>query len=909
MTRLNYIPLPLHFLLFASMLLQGFCARADLFIAQQSPPALLHYNPTNRIRIGTAQKPDQYSETFDLMTAGPDGNVYVVDNYVGTARVLLFDGQSGLFSRIFVDYNTNYSLFNSSAVAFGPDGTLCVCTGSFKDRLRHFFRFDGQSGAFLGQFGVAGQGNLGNAIALAFGPGGDLFVLDTAQGVLRYSGLDGHFINLLIPLGTNACAGLAFNPGGDLFLSCTNRVLRFNGTNGSSLGSFAVSATSPFLGKLAFGYDALLYVCGTNSVFRFNATNGAYIDTFLMPPGAPPNSLPAGVALTPVPTRNSWTKPAGGNWQDLNWSLGVRPATNHHVMITNDHSKAVAISPGIPASYASNMVVGNLTIAAPAGSANTLLMNYSATNIPLTVLGTCTIGSNGFLHIQYGSMIASGAGYSIHGQCHVMGMVIQAGGFWGVPNGVMFMDGGKVYVNGDCTFKQCVMADGVFNQTSGQATFGHLLTYRATYNLTNGIVQGAINLGGHFNQYGGAVLSPTSPVEIDFGTYALFNGALLGDIRVGATSGGLGTFRQLNGSVKAGYIQIGHFRGLGNYSLTNGTVRAGALALYDGNFNQYGGICTVTNGIDVFGEYNDYGPSRFPQYSLSAGSLSSSNISVSNFGGFVQTGGTNTVTAYLSCDKSGYSLHGGTLSTANLFVQRAGQVSGGFIIDSSFFQSGGVCRIANVLSNQDRLTLKGGTLIVKHVVNTGVMTMAGNLPPPVINNGGTFSLAGILNLGNAPQQLGALIASGNSTIAFRSNNCVVRFLDSHAAPWTNGAALMLINWNGSTNGGGASQIFVGSNKSGLTPGQLLQFRFSNPGGLPSGTYFASQLNTGEVVPALRPVLSLVHQGTNLVLSWGGAFTLQTATNAEGPYIDVAGATNPYTNSVKPIARQFFRLKQ
>jgi hypothetical protein len=909
MPRLNQIPPSLRFLLFALVLFQSFCARADLFIAQQSPPALLHYNPTNRVLIGTAPKPDGYTETFDHMIGGPDGNVYVFDNSLGSARVLLYDGQSGLFSKFFVDYNTNYPLFSVSAAAFGPDRNLYVCTGSLQDSLRHFFRFDGRSGAYLGQFGVPGQGNLAYGADMAFGPGGDLYVLDATQGVLRFSGLDGHFINLFLPLGSNSFNGLAFNPTGDLFLSGTNRVLRFNGTDGSALGTFAVSTTSPFLTRLAFGYDASLYVCGTNSVLRFNAVTGAYLDTFLMPPGAPANSPAAGVALTPPPTRNIWTNPASGNWQDLSWSLGVRPTTNHDVMITNANSKAVGIFPGIPATYASNMVVSNLTIAAPAGSVNTLLLNYSGTAIPLTVLGTCTVGSNGILNIQYGSVIASGAGYGSDDRCHIMGTVLQTGGFWSVPNGTMTLDFGNVNINGDCNFLNSDMYDGVFNQSGGQATFGYLRIYRATYNLTNGVVQGAINVSGHFNQYGGTVLSPATPVEMDFGTYTLFNGTLHGDIGVGASQQSFGFFQQVNGLVEAGSIAIGTFRGSGNYSLTNGTVHAGELSLLGGNFNQYGGICTVTNTLDVFGLYDDYGPSQFPQYLLSAGSLSCSNIMVSNFGGFTQTGGTNTVTSYLLTDRSGYSLQGGTLSTANLFVRRSGTVSGAFIIDSSFSQSSGLCTIANTLSNLDQLTLTGGTLGAKDILTAGTMTIAGNLPAPVINNSGTFTLSGSLNLGNSTQQLGRLIAAGNSTITFPSNNSVLRFLDSHTSTWTNGATLTLTNWNGSTNGGGASQLYVGSNNSGLTPAQLLRFRFSNPAGFAPGTWYASQLNTGEIVPNIRPYLATIQQGSNLVFSWPGAFTLQSATNVQGPYLNVIGATSPYTNTLKSQPRQFFRLKQ
>jgi hypothetical protein len=55
----------------------------------------------------------------------------------------------------------------------------------------------------------------------------------------------------------------------------------------------------------------------------------------------------------------------------------------------------------------------------------------------------------------------------------------------------------------------------------------------------------------------------------------------------------------------------------------------------------------------------------------------------------------------------------------------------------------------------------------------------------------------------------------------------------------------------------------------------------------------------------RPVLTL---GSNGVLGWSGAFTLQSATNVSGPYLDETGATSPYTSTIGTLPRQFFRLR-
>jgi hypothetical protein len=97
----------------------------------------------------------------------------------------------------------------------------------------------------------------------------------------------------------------------------------------------------------------------------------------------------------------------------------------------------------------------------------------------------------------------------------------------------------------------------------------------------------------------------------------------------------------------------------------------------------------------------------------------------------------------------------------------------------------------------------------------------------------------------------------------------------------------------------------------LTAQQLSQVKFSNPAGLPNGTYSARILSDGEVVPnqSIAARIAFSQQGNNLVLTWPTGFTLQSATNVVGPYSDVAGATSPYTNNVTVRPQQFFRLRQ
>ena len=71
-----------------------------------------------------------------------------------------------------------------------------------------------------------------------------------------------------------------------------------------------------------------------------------------------------------------------------------------------------------------------------------------------------------------------------------------------------------------------------------------------------------------------------------------------------------------------------------------------------------------------------------------------------------------------------------------------------------------------------------------------------------------------------------------------------------------------------------------------------------------GVQFGPVPNT--VIP--RPTLSFGQSGNNLVLTWSGSFTLMSATSVTGPYIDVPGATSPYTN-VTTVGQRFFGLRQ
>jgi sugar lactone lactonase YvrE len=73
---------------------------------------------------------------------------------------------------------------------------------------------------------------------------------------------------------------------------------------------------------------------------------------------------------------------------------------------------------------------------------------------------------------------------------------------------------------------------------------------------------------------------------------------------------------------------------------------------------------------------------------------------------------------------------------------------------------------------------------------------------------------------------------------------------------------------------------------------------SGPGGVTS----ASTLLT------VGTTLGVCQNDQQLILDWTGPWALQSATNANGPYADIAGAAAPFTNLMTTGPEQFFRLR-
>ncbi|MCP3141476.1 Vgb family protein [Pyxidicoccus xibeiensis] len=180
---------------------------------------------------------------------GPDGNLYVADSFFGTNSVLRYDGDTGAFLDVFAtgggllvpqrmafdkkgnllvvsivgnnvvryDGDTGAPLpapgqpgaifipaIEAVTIAFGRDGRVYV--GTRDDDVR---RYDGKTGAFIDVFVEPGSGGVSDALDLEFGPDGNLYLPDFLPGtVLRYSGRTGDFIDAFVPPGSG---GLGFS--------------------------------------------------------------------------------------------------------------------------------------------------------------------------------------------------------------------------------------------------------------------------------------------------------------------------------------------------------------------------------------------------------------------------------------------------------------------------------------------------------------------------------------------------------------------------------------------------------------------------------------------------------------------------------------------------------------------------
>jgi autotransporter-associated beta strand protein len=421
-------------------------------------------------------------------------------------------------------------------------------------------------------------------------------------------------------------------------------------------------------------------------------------------------------------------------------------------------------------------------------------------------------------------------------------------------------------------------ATGAYTITvSGVQAANHVIVRTGTVTFSGGQLN-FIGFGSYYSNYvaaGATAIYNTpfggtgSPDKWGPGT-AVYNGA--------NASGGYFTLNEgtlalgNNSALSTNYIVIGDSSGAKFVTLKSADSTARTIStklVFNANSFSFGagGDLTFTGPIDV-----------------SANSAAATVIVVSN--------STTTLSGPLT-NTAGFTKSGpGTLVLSGTGANTYGSTSanGNTTVNAGTLKLSKTAGIAAV-PNGSLILNTGGTLLL------GAANQIGDAVPMTLA-GGTFQTAGF------SEQLGTLALTGNSVIDLGAGASVLKVATSSGVAWTTGRTLTISNWTGSIKGAGTDQVFVGTTASGLSSTQLGLIRFANPAGFPPGSYAATILSTGAIVPASTvPAIATQPQDTIAVAGGTVTFTF-TASGTPPPAYQwyfggttLAAATN--TNLVLP----------
>jgi DNA-binding beta-propeller fold protein YncE len=230
---------------------------------------------------GTGEFLNEFADSAHLtgphaVIFGPDGNLYVGDGLGSDGQVVRYNGTTGAFMDNFVPPNSG-GLARPFGLVFGPDGkkdgqldlyVLSRVTNSVK-------RYDGTTGAYLGDFVASGSGGLDHPTALTFGPDGNLYVAagfgTGASAVFRFQGPSGRSPGSPLPAAGNSGADFVASGSGGL-LTTFGLIFGPDG-NGDGRQDLYLPSFQPTGGDKA--KDKLA------TIKRYDGVTGAFIDTFV----------------------------------------------------------------------------------------------------------------------------------------------------------------------------------------------------------------------------------------------------------------------------------------------------------------------------------------------------------------------------------------------------------------------------------------------------------------------------------------------------------------------------------------------------------------------------------------------------------------------------------------------------
>lgn len=193
---------------------------------------------------------------FPQATAvGPDGSIYVADQYSHAIQVFSSDG------RFLREVGDPDKITSVGGVAIGPDNSVYIADGG-RDRIERF----AADGTFIGEWGKQGSGmgefrfgqgggndsGAGGGLAIA---DGYLFVADTRNDRIQRMALDGSGATVIVPTGAvKRPQGLAARSGRLVVADDNGHRMVVYDYNGAQLTTFG-SGPGPKPGQLSFPYD------------------------------------------------------------------------------------------------------------------------------------------------------------------------------------------------------------------------------------------------------------------------------------------------------------------------------------------------------------------------------------------------------------------------------------------------------------------------------------------------------------------------------------------------------------------------------------------------------------------------------------------------------------------------------
>jgi hypothetical protein len=249
-------------------------AGGNLYIASRFTDQVLEYDGKTGAYLGVAVPAGANpSGTNPLhapwaLTFGPDGNLYVAGRL--SDNVLRYNLTTGAIDEFIPN---SAGLHAPQGLTFDAAGELYVSNTTSSDS--DVFRFQGPNGASPGAplpapgqtgavFVPSGSGGLVTPYGLAFGPDGNLYVASFGTNTVnRYDGTTGAFLGNFISAGSGGLNGpetLAFPPDGFLYVSSYNNgaVYRYNATTGAFAST--IVSSSPGAGVVAWDAVGNLYI-------------------------------------------------------------------------------------------------------------------------------------------------------------------------------------------------------------------------------------------------------------------------------------------------------------------------------------------------------------------------------------------------------------------------------------------------------------------------------------------------------------------------------------------------------------------------------------------------------------------------------------------------------------------------